>query len=157
MGGKTTGGHDVVYVVTESNTVYAIDATTGAVLAQRNLAAPVPMPLNCNNNGANVGINGTPVIDSAEKTMYLVTYELDAGTPVHRVHALDITTLTDVVPSVVVAASHVLTNGSNVALGSRWQRQRAGLLAANGNIYVGFASFCDLQAGNSRGWILTPP
>ncbi len=152
VGGKGAAGHDVVYVVTESNTVYAIDAATGAVLAQRNLGAPVPTPLNCNNNGPNVGINGTPVI--AGKTMYLVTYELDAGAPVHRVHALDITTLADVVPPVPVAASHVLTNGANVAFDPRRQRQRAGLLAANGNIYVGFASFCDFQAGNSRGWIL---
>jgi hypothetical protein len=154
VAGHNTSGHDVVYVATESNTVYAIDAASGAVLAQRNLGAPVPSPLNCNNNGPNVGINGTPVIDAGTHTMYVVTYELEAGAPVHRVHALDITTLADRVPPVVVAASHVLTNGSLVAFNSRYQRQRAGLLAENGNIYVGFASYCDFQVSNSRGWIL---
>ncbi len=154
VGGHNTEGHDVVYVATESNTVYAIDAATGTVLAQRNLGGPVPTSLNCNNSGPNVGINGTPIIDNGTKTMYLVTYGLEGGAPLHRVHALDITTLADRVPPVVVVAAHVLTNGSTASFGSRYQRQRAGLLAANGNIYVGFASYCDFQVNNSRGWIL---
>ena len=57
------GVHDVVYVVSESNTVYAIDADTGAVLVERNLGPPVPTPLGCGNNGPNVGITSTPVIE----------------------------------------------------------------------------------------------
>jgi hypothetical protein len=154
VGGKSTNGHDVVYVATESNTVSAVDASTGQILAQRNLGAPVPMPLGCNNNAPNVGINGTPVIELGEKTMYLVTYGLESGEPVHRIHALDITTLADRMPSVVVKASHTLSNGQTYSFDSQYQRQRSGLLAANGNIYVGFASFCDFKAGYSRGWVL---
>ena len=59
------GVHDVVYVFSESNTVYAIDADTGAVLVERNLGPPVPTPLGCGNNGPNVGIASTPVIEPA--------------------------------------------------------------------------------------------
>jgi hypothetical protein len=154
VGGHATDGHDVAYIATESNTVYAIDAANGTVLVQRNLSTPVPTPLNCNNNGPNVGINGTPVIDPDAKTMYVVTYGLENGAPVHRIHALDITTLADRIPSVVVTATHTLSNGSATAFQSRYQRQRPGLLAANGNIYVAFGSFCDFSANISRGWIL---
>jgi hypothetical protein len=43
--------HDIVYVATESNTVYAVDSVTGAILLQRNFGAPVPAPFGCGNNG----------------------------------------------------------------------------------------------------------
>ena len=65
-----------------------IDAVSGAVLTQRNLGAPVPTPLNCLNNGPNVGIDSTPVIDTGTNTMYLITYGLEDKVPVHREHAL---------------------------------------------------------------------
>jgi hypothetical protein len=114
VGDHSTGGHDVVYVATENNTVYAIDTVTGAVLARRNLGAPVPTPLNCANNGPNVGIGSTPVIDTGSNTMYLITYGLEDQVPVHRIHALDIKTLDDRVPPVRVVASHALRNGFNM-------------------------------------------
>ena len=66
------GLHDVVYVATEGNTVYALDAASGAVLVQRNLGPPVPMPLGCTNNGPNVGINSTPVIDLRRARLYVI-------------------------------------------------------------------------------------
>ena len=62
------GVHDVLYVVTENNTVYGLDAHSGAVLVSRNLGPPVPTPLGCGNNGPNVGITATPVIDSPDIT-----------------------------------------------------------------------------------------
>jgi hypothetical protein len=154
VGGKSTSGHDVAYVTTEANTVYAADASTGAVLAERNLGPAVPVPLNCNNNAPTVGINGTPVIDLGARTLYVVTYTQESGQPVHRLHALDITTLADKMASIIVKASHALSNGQTVTFDSHYQRQRAGLLEANGNIYVAFASYCDFQAGRSRGWVL---
>jgi hypothetical protein len=61
--GKYQGTHDVVYVATEGNTVYAIDVQTRTVLLSPNFGAPVSYPLGCGNNGPNVGINSTPVID----------------------------------------------------------------------------------------------
>src|SRR5580704_2885442 len=61
--GNYQGLHDVVYVVTGGNTVYAIDVHSGTILLSPNFGAPVPRPLGCTNNGPNVGITSTPVID----------------------------------------------------------------------------------------------
>src|SRR5579871_406651 len=77
--GSFQGEHDVVYVATEGNTIYAIDASSGQVLLNPKFGSPVPTPLGCGNNGPNVGINGTPVIDRASNTMYVVIYSLEAG------------------------------------------------------------------------------
>jgi len=148
------GIHEVVYVATENNTIYAIDPSTGAVLLSRNLGSPVPKPLECANNGPNVGINSTPVIDLASKTMYVIAYTLENNVPVYRIHALDLSTLADKVPPVLVSASHTLTNLTTFTFDARYQRQRPALLAANGNIYAGFGSFCDWGGSSSRGWLL---
>lgn len=153
--GRASGSaHDVVYVATESNSVYAIDASSGAVLFQTNLGSPVPTPLGCTNNGPNVGIDGTPVIDQAAGVMYVIAYTLESNTPTYRIHELSLSDLTDVVPSVVVSASHELTNGKTFTFNATYQRQRPGLLEANGNVYAGFGSFCDFSASQSRGWLL---
>src|SRR5260370_4697738 len=61
--GPSPGVHDVVYVATEGNTIYAIDESSGQILLSPNFGNPVPLPLGCGNNGPDVGINGTPVID----------------------------------------------------------------------------------------------
>ena len=54
--GNFQGTHNVVYVVTGNNSVYAIDAESGTVLLSVNFGAPVKAPLGCHNNGPNVGI-----------------------------------------------------------------------------------------------------
>jgi hypothetical protein len=149
--------YDVVYLATENNTVYVIDSSTGQILNSRNLGTPVPtsaLPGQCNNNGPNVGITSTPVIDRVSQAMYLVTYTMEGGAPVYRLHALALDTLSDRVPSLVVTASHALTNGVTYKFDPAVTRQRAALLEANGNIYAGFASFCDLRGDVSRGWVL---
>jgi hypothetical protein len=147
------GTHDVVYVVTESNTVYAIDASSGAILLRRNLGAAVPTPLGCTNNGPQVGITGTPVIDLTTHTLYLIAYI--SGPPTYKLHALNLSDLTDKASSpVTVTASHTLTDGSVYKFDAAVQRQRPGLLELNGNVYAGFGSFCDFSASLSRGWVL---
>jgi hypothetical protein len=153
-GSKSGSAHDVVYVATESNSVYAIDASSGSVLFQTNLGSPVPSPLGCNNNGPNVGIDGTPVIDRAAGVMYVIAYVLEASVPTYRIHELSLSDLSDVTPSVVVSASHTLTTGDTYTFNATYERQRPGLLEANGNIYAGFGSFCDFSASQSRGWLL---
>jgi hypothetical protein len=152
--GKFPGTHDVVYVVTENDTVYAIDADISTVLLTQSLGKPVPMPLGCNNNGPNVGINSTPVIDSSSNTLYVIAYTQDNTGPTYRVHALDLGSLTDKVTPQIVIASHTLTDGTTFAFNATYQRQRPGLLLANGNVYAGFGSFCDFSANLSRGWLL---
>ena len=152
--GKYQGPHDVVYVATESNTVYAIDVHSGTVLLNPNFGTPVPMPLGCNNNGPNVGINSTPVIDLGSNTLYVMVYTQDLTGPAYRLHALDLGSLTDKVTPQVVTASHTLTDGTTFTFNATYQRQRPGLLLANGSIYAGFGSFCDYGANLSRGWLL---
>jgi hypothetical protein len=146
--------HDVVYVATEGNTVYAIDAHTGTVLLNPNFGVPVPYPLGCNNNGPNVGINSTPVIDPVSKTLYVMVYNQDASGQSYNLHALDLGSLTDKIAPQAVGATHLLTDGSTFYFNPTYQRQRSALLLASGNIYAGFASFCDYSAGYSRGWLL---
>ena len=116
--GLTIGGskHDVVYVATESNSVYAIDASSGAILLHVNLGTPVPitaLPGQCNNNGSNVGINSTPVINVSAKTLYVIAYIYNSANSSEEfmLHALNLTTLADKVTPVVVSATHTLSDG----------------------------------------------
>ncbi len=151
------GKRNVVYVVTENDTVYAIDADAGTVLLSRNLGSPVPLSAllgQCNNNGKTVGITGTPVIDVARQTLYVITYTYELSVPVYRMHALALTTLLDKVPSVVIAGSQTLTNAQAYQFSPISSRQRAALVEANGNVYAGFTSFCDMNPNTTRGWVL---
>jgi hypothetical protein len=157
--GLTIGGakHDVVYVATESNSVYGIDASSGAILLHVNLGTPVPitaLPGECNNNGSNVGINSTPVINVKSQTLYVIAYVYNSSQE-FMLHALNLTTLSDQVPPVVVSATHTLSDGkTEYSFTAGSSRQRPALLEANGNVYAGFGSFCDINANSSRGWML---
>jgi hypothetical protein len=152
--GNYQGTHDVVYVATENNTVYAIDVHTGTVLLNPNFGTPVPYPLGCGNNGPNVGINSTPVIDPDSNTLYVIVYTQVNGGQAYTLHALDLGSLTDKVTPQPVSASHTLTNGTTFNFNATYQRQRPALLLANGSIYAGFGSFCDFSGNLSRGWLL---
>jgi hypothetical protein len=152
--GTSQGQHDVVYVATEGNTIYAIDVHSGAVLLSPNFGKPVQYPLGCGNNGPNVGINSTPVIDPSTNTLYVVIYTQDASGPAYRIHALDLGSLADKVTPQIVSASHTLSDATTFNFNATYQRQRPGLLLANGNVYAGFGSFCDFNANLSRGWLL---
>lgn len=152
--GSNQGDRNVVYAATENNTIYMIDAVKGTILYYKHFGTPVPKPLNCNNNGPNVGIDGTPVIDEKAGLMYVITYTLENSQPVYRLHMLDLGSLNEKLPSVVVTASHVLSDGTTFPFNATYQRQRPGLLEANGNIYAGFGSFCDWGGSQSRGWVL---
>ncbi len=152
--GNNQGTHDVVYVASENNTIYAIDVHTGTVLLNPNFGTPVSYPLGCGNNGPNVGINSTPVIDLSSNTLYVIIYTQDKSGPAFRLHALDLGSLTDKVAPQVVTATHLLNNGTTFNFNATYQRQRPGLLLANGSIYAAFGSFCDFSANLSRGWLL---
>ncbi len=149
------GTRNVVYVVTAANSVYALDAWSGQKLVSVNLGKGVPNPQGCDNNSATVGITGTPVIDRQTQTLYLISYTLEAGQPAYKLHALGLSNLAEKPGSPkVIAAAQKLGNQTEFAFDAAFQRQRAALLLSNGNIYAGFASFCDFKAGNSRGWVL---
>ncbi len=153
-GGANPGTYDVVYVATEANTVYAINAANGQVLTSRNFGPAVPYPLGCINNAPTVGITSTPVIDTINKTLDLIAYTLVGGVPTYTLHALNLGDLTDKIAPVTVAASNQLSDGTTYNFNAQYQRQRAALLHANGAIYAGFASFCDFSPATTRGWLL---
>src|SRR5262249_20410942 len=113
------GVHDVVYVATESNSVYAIDASTGEVLIQKNFGVSVPytaLPGQCTDNGPNIGITSTPVINLASRRMFVMTYTFESGNPVYRVHKLSLSTLNDVIPPVVVTGTGRLADAVELHL-----------------------------------------
>ena len=105
--GKYQGTHDVAYVATEGDTVYAIDIHTGTVLLSAKFGTPVSYPLGCSNNGPNVGINSTPVIDLTSNTLYVMVYTQDANGPTYRLHALALGSLTDQVTPQAVSYTHL--------------------------------------------------
>src|SRR6202140_5604050 len=92
------GTHNVVYVVTQADSVYAIDADTGTQLWYASMlnggttASGVYLPCGTSFGFAQEGIVGTPVIDPANNTMYLVAKTVLGTTVRHHLHALDITT-----------------------------------------------------------------
>jgi hypothetical protein len=102
------------------------------------------------------------VIDWASQTLFVIAYvNVNGATPTYLLHTLNLNTLADKVSPLKVAASHTQTNGAAVTFIATNQRQRAGLLFANGKVYAAFTSFCDFHAntGNptghsSRGWLL---
>jgi hypothetical protein len=150
IGGNQPGKHDVVYVVTENNSIFAIDGNTGDVLLTRNLG-PAVLVQNCVNNGPRVGIESTPVIDLAQQVMYLISYRMSGGHPAYFAHAIDLATLGDKAKPIPISASHT-ENGQTINFNASIQRQRPGLLLQDGNLYAAFGSFCDHD--DARGWLL---
>ena len=168
------GIRDLVYVVTEANTVYGIDAETGAVLLTSNLGAPVPNPVpggnpTCGDDGTSRGITSTPLIDTKNRALYVISWQWDTSDPanpkaVYRLYSLDLLTLNRLTAPVDIAAEHSLVGTTtpptlippmfSLKPNSQFERQRSGLVAANGNIYAAFASFCDYDGDKSRGWLL---
>src|SRR6202041_2193692 len=92
--------------------------------------------------------------DPSSNTLYVMIYTQDRSGPAYRLHALDLGSLTDKVTPQIVSASHPLSDGTTFNFNATYQRQRPGLLLANGNVYAGFGSFCDYNATLPRGWLL---
>ncbi len=150
------GTHNVVYVATENNTVYAIDGNTGAILLSRHLAKPVPYSDAgyCGFNSNVIGIGATPVIDSSTGILYLIADTLVRNKPEFQLYALKLSDLSDAVSPVTIKASHTLSSGKSYAFSPSVSRSRSALLLVNGNVYAGFGSYCDQDADDSRGWVL---
>jgi hypothetical protein len=154
---KGAGVHDVVYVATESNTLYAIDAKSGAILRKHNFGPSVPytaLPNQCTNNGPNLGITSTPAYLPFKGRMYLITYTYPNFQPTYQVHQVDPATLEDTVKPVTVTASAKLSDGTTYRFDPTVSRQRPALLLSGDAVYAGFGSFCDAATDRSRGWML---
>ncbi len=165
------GTHNVVYVATEHDSVFAFDADglVTSPLWQTSFIEPgagvTTIPggdvLTCGSIDPEVGITSTPVIDRANGALYVVarTKEVVSGNTnyVQRLHALSITTGAEMPNSPVVITASApgigLGNSGNVvAFDTRYQNQRAALLLSKGVVYIGWASLCDY--GPYHGWLL---
>jgi outer membrane protein assembly factor BamB len=154
--------HNVVYVATENNSVYAFDADNGTQLWHVNLGTPVPSS-NISSTYKDltpvIGITGTPVIDPASSTLYLVAKTKDTSNNTYHqnLHALDITTGVEKPGSPVeitasVSGSGSGSSGGTIAFQPLYQLNRPGLLLLNGMIYIAFGSHGDI--GPYHGWVL---
>jgi hypothetical protein len=154
------GSHDVVYVVTMADSVYAIDAGTGTQLWSASMlnggttASGKFLPCGTAPGYNQEGIVGTPVIDPDTNTMYLVAKTLLGTTVRHHLHALDITTGNERPGSPVLIQAQSTSNKGHVTVfNSLHQKNRPGMLLSNGTLYLGFGSnYCN--DGNS-GWVLS--
>ena len=148
--------HNLAYVVTENDTVYALDASSGEVLLKRSLGTPVNAEnfYYCNVDGDTVGIDSTPVIDPSSGLLYVIAYDWEKNTALYRLHELSPATLKDAVAPVVISASGTLTNGGAYPFDAAASRQRPALLLSGNTVYAGFGSWCDAGANDSRGWVL---
>jgi protocatechuate 3,4-dioxygenase beta subunit len=154
------GTHNVVYVVTQADSVYAIDADSGTQLWYASMlnggttASGTYLPCGSGPGFAQEGIVGTPVIDNNTGTMYLVAKTVLNGTVRHHIHALDITTGSEQPGSPVLIQAQSTSNAGHVTVfKSLHQKNRPGLLLLNNVLYIGFGSnYCN--DGNS-GWILS--
>lgn len=149
------GVHDVVYVATETNSIYAYDAVSGAVLWHSQFGIPVPDSYK--NGDDNVfplmGILSTPVIDRNAGVMYFVNDSLSGGEN-FRLHAISLSTGRDTLSPATIRFSETLADGTQWTMNPRFQLQRPALLLANGSIYVAFGSNGDIVPSVSRGTIL---
>jgi hypothetical protein len=163
------GTYNVVYVVTENDSVYAFDAG-GAItspLWQDSFINPAKgiTPVPCQDTGSSphcpyvtvIGISGTPVIDPASGTLYLVAATKENGKYVQRLHALDIATGAEKFGGPVVIRASVKGTGSGsrngiVTFSALHENQRPALLLSNGVVYIGWASYGDVKP--FHGWVL---
>jgi hypothetical protein len=154
IGGAT---HNVVYVATMNNTVYAFDADRGgAALWSRNFNnggrptshTEVGTGGFCNpymDITGNIGIVGTPVIDSSTNTMYFVARTIEGGATFQRLRAIDITTGND-----RASAAQVVIGANGFDTVS--QNQRPALTLSQGVVYIAWSSFCDF--GPYHGFVI---
>ena len=164
------GTHNIIYVATEHDSVYAFDADANpcqplwqvSFLNASAGATTVPsVDVGTTDITPEIGITGTPTIDPGAGILYVSaeTKEVSGGGPlyIHRLHALDMLTGNEKPGSPVVIRASVAgtgdgTAGGQVAFDGLTANQRAALLLAGGNVYVAFASHADLDP--YHGWLL---
>lgn len=156
--------HNLVIVATEHDQVYAIDADSHNFVwhsdfldAAAGVTTLQSTDVDCDAIKPEIGITGTPVIDTSSSTIYVVarTKETQSGEPVfyQRLHALDLKTGQDKVTPTTVTTPPDPTGHFGVAhFDPLLNNQRAALLLVNGQVYVAWASHCDL--GSYQGWLM---
>jgi hypothetical protein len=156
------GTHNVLYIATEHDGLYAFDADTGSQLWYVTFLINGATTVSTSDVGGTqdinpeMGITGTPTIDPTTNTLYVIVNTVESGNIIYRLHAIDITTGAEKLGGpVLITASVPGTapdgNGTTVPFNPQWANQRPGLLLLNGFLYVGFSSHGD--NGPWHGWL----
>ncbi len=139
---KIAGGwHNVVYVTTVNNSVYAFDANDANATApfwHVNFGTPASVhdaDFTCTDINGNMGIIGTPVINAEKTALYVVALTKAGGHFSQRLHALDLATGADLPDSPVTIAAPDFD--------PLRQNQRPGLFLFGGSVFISYASHCD--------------
>ena len=160
------GTHNVVYVATQHDSVYAFDADSNAgsnasplwrtSFTGGGITTETAADQGCGpeTGFSEIGVMGTPTIDVSTNTLYVVAKTKENGNYFFRLHALDITTgMEKLGGPVAISGSVVNSFGTTVQFVVQHQAQRPGLLVVNGNVYIGFGSNgCDHGA---HGWVFS--
>jgi len=165
--------HNVVFVATTHDTVYAFDADVSSCVMYWRRALLGPGETFVNNNDVNtgdiqpdIGIIGTPVIDLPGKTLYVVAKSEDAGTACNpasachqRLHGLSLIDGTEKFggPATIDATIQVAGTGDGsiggmISFNTKTENQRPGLALVNGVVYVSWASHGDNDP--YHGWVI---
>lgn len=160
-----TSSHNVVYVATMHDSVYAFDAdsaagTNAAPLWQVSFLSPgvTPVPVSVQGCGSvtkwtEVGVLSTPVIDAASGTLYVVSKTYKNGTHTHQLHALDVTTGAEKPGSPVTIVGSVQVGKKKYTFRDAMQVNRPALLLQNGFVYVAFGSN-GCRSSKEQGWVM---
>ena len=155
------GTHNVVFVASMRNTVYAIDADNGTVYWTQNYGTPItPQYIQNDQNiswSTGLGILSTPVIDPSTNIMYFVSANQSVvnGNLEYTDHlnALEIATGAAATSPVNITATYSTPDLTTpLQLVIQRENQRPALALANGNIYVAFGSHDDITP--YQGWVL---
>jgi hypothetical protein len=153
------GTHNIVIVATMHDSVYAFDADSSSCITYWKAsfltagATTIPSPDNgCGDISPEYGITGTPVINPATNTLYLVAATKESGNWVQRLHALNVATGADVTTPTVISASVTNKAGKTVAFSPLFENQRGGLALSGNGVYVIWGSHCD--NGPWYGWMM---
>jgi uncharacterized protein (TIGR03437 family) len=156
------GLHNVVYIATMHNSVYAIDADqpgSTTALWKVNLGPSVPSwVLNFTDILPEVGILSTPVIDLTRQVMYVVSDTLSGGSAMFQLHALSLADGSEMLNGPVAISASVNGNGAGnndgtVTFDAGIELQRPGLALANGLLYLCFGSRGDMDSWH--GWLMS--
>jgi outer membrane protein assembly factor BamB len=157
------GTHNVLYVVTEHDSVYAFDAASGAVLWQVSLLGSGETPSDqvdgCDYVEPEIGITATPAIDRSRGpsgALYVIAMSRDGlGNYFQRLHALDVASGAELFGGPTTIQASFPGHGDNSSNGMvifdpAQYDERPGLLLLNGQVYTTWASHCDSTPYTSR-------
>ncbi len=163
VAGLTVNGatHNVVFVVTENDSVYAFDADSFSQLWHVSVLLSGESPSDsrsCGQVTPTIGITSTPVIDpheGAHGTIFVVAMSKDSNGKYHqRLHALDITNgaETSGSPVSITATYTSPISGIQTTFDPAQYKERAALLLLNGVVFLSWASHCDNPP--YQGWVM---